>query len=136
MIRYVKFIKSESRLWKIDKIYLRVRLRIYSDPYFPAFGLNAERYFVFGPNAGKYGPEWLWIGTLFMKCWLAIIIVLVMNQCFTLNKLPILLLFQDEDENCFLQGMVRRGESFHHTLSTTNYDIFHYVMWKLCRLLH
>ena len=32
-----------------------------SGPYFPAFGLNTERYdkylCVFNPNAGKYGPE-------------------------------------------------------------------------------
>ena len=43
---------------------------VISGPYFPAFGLNMERYFVFSrirteygeisvfsPNAGKYGPE-------------------------------------------------------------------------------
>ena len=33
---------------------------VFSGPYFPAFGLNAERYevsLVFSPNAGKYGPE-------------------------------------------------------------------------------
>ena len=29
---------------------------VISGPYFPAFGLNTERY-VFSPNAGKYGPE-------------------------------------------------------------------------------
>ena len=28
----------------------------FSGPYFPAFGLNMERYGVFSPNAGKYGP--------------------------------------------------------------------------------
>ena len=28
-----------------------------SGPYFPAFGLNTEKYGVFSPNAGKYGPE-------------------------------------------------------------------------------
>ena len=26
-------------------------------PHFPAFGLTTERYEVFNPNAGKYGPE-------------------------------------------------------------------------------
>ena len=31
-----------------------VRIRSYSGPYFPAFGLNTE---TFSPNAGKYGPE-------------------------------------------------------------------------------
>ena len=34
---------------------------VISVPYFPAFGLNTERYFVylsvFSLNAGKYGPE-------------------------------------------------------------------------------
>ena len=33
-----------------------VQIRIFSGPYFPAFGLNTERYSVFSPNAGKYGP--------------------------------------------------------------------------------
>ena len=28
-----------------------------SGPYFPALGLNTERYEVFSPNVGKYGPE-------------------------------------------------------------------------------
>ena len=34
---------------------------VFSGPYFPAFGLNTEKYFVsyfvFSPNVGKYGPE-------------------------------------------------------------------------------
>ena len=30
---------------------------VFSGPYFPAFGLNKERYGVFSPNVGKYGPE-------------------------------------------------------------------------------
>ena len=39
-----------------------VRIRNYSGPHFPAFGLNTERYGVFSgeifsPNAGKCGPE-------------------------------------------------------------------------------
>ena len=31
------------------------RISSYSDPYFPAVGLNTDS--VFSPNAGKYGPE-------------------------------------------------------------------------------
>ena len=46
----------------------RVRNWSFSGPYFPAFELNTERYFVylpvFTPNAGKYGPEKLRIWTL------------------------------------------------------------------------
>ena len=34
-----------------------VRIRSFSDQYFPAFELNTERYSVFSPNAGIYGPE-------------------------------------------------------------------------------
>ena len=37
-----------------------VRIRRFSGPYFPAFGLNMEKYRVsllFCPNTGKYGPE-------------------------------------------------------------------------------
>ena len=30
---------------------------VISGPYFPAFGMNTDRYSVFIPNAGKYGPE-------------------------------------------------------------------------------
>ena len=37
--------------WKVSKY------GVIAGPYFPAFGLNTERYFVFSPNAGKYGPE-------------------------------------------------------------------------------
>ena len=29
-----------------------VRIRNYSGPYFPAFGLNTERYELFSPNEG------------------------------------------------------------------------------------
>ena len=36
-----------------------VRIRSFSGPYFPAFGLNTKRYslslHIFSPNAGKYG---------------------------------------------------------------------------------
>ena len=35
---------------------------------FPALGLNTERYGVFSPNVGKYGPEKLRIRTLFTQC--------------------------------------------------------------------
>ena len=45
-----------------------VRVRTSSGPYFPAFGLNMERYSVFSPNAGKYRVEKLQIWTLFMQC--------------------------------------------------------------------
>ena len=34
-----------------------VKSGVFSGPYFPTFGLNTERYTVFSPNAGKYGPE-------------------------------------------------------------------------------
>ena len=36
-----------------------LRIRSFSGPYFPLFGLDMERYpylSVFSPNAGKYGP--------------------------------------------------------------------------------
>ena len=34
-----------------------VRIRTYSGPYFPAFGLNTPYLSIFSPNAGKYGPD-------------------------------------------------------------------------------
>ena len=34
-----------------------VPTRSYSHPYFPAFGLNIDRYSVFSSNDGKYIPE-------------------------------------------------------------------------------
>ena len=45
--------------WIIDSHCVRsVRIRCYSGPYFPTFGLYTERYLsVFSPNAGTYGPE-------------------------------------------------------------------------------
>ena len=42
----------------------------FSDPCFPAFGLNTDIYraiSVFSRNAGKYGPEKLWIRTIFIQ---------------------------------------------------------------------
>ena len=37
-----------------------LKKKVFSGPYFPAFGLNTERYYyylsVFSPNARKYGP--------------------------------------------------------------------------------
>ena len=61
-----------------------VLIRSYAGPYFPAFGLNTERYkvfydskidkkrnmkylSVFSPNAGKYGTEQLRTRTLFTQ---------------------------------------------------------------------
>ena len=35
----------------------RVRIRSYSGPHFPAFGLNTPYISVFSPNVGKCGPE-------------------------------------------------------------------------------
>ena len=40
----------------------------FSGPYFPAFGLNTERYCVFSPNGRKYGSEKLRIQTIFTQC--------------------------------------------------------------------
>ena len=37
--------------WKVPKY------GVVSGLYFPIFGLNRERYGVFSPNTGKYGPE-------------------------------------------------------------------------------
>ena len=34
-----------------------VQIRSFASPCFPAFGLNTEKYSLFNPNAGKYGPE-------------------------------------------------------------------------------
>ena len=45
-----------------------VRILSFSSACFPAFGLNTERYRVFSPNSGKYGPEKLQIRTLFTQC--------------------------------------------------------------------
>ena len=44
-----------------------VLIRSFSGSYFPAFGLNTERYFAFSLNAGKYGPEKLRIQTRFTQ---------------------------------------------------------------------
>ena len=44
-----------------------VRIRSFSSPHFPPFGLDTERYSVFSPSAGKCGPEKLRIRTLFTQ---------------------------------------------------------------------
>ena len=55
----------------------RVRIRSFSGPYFPELGLNTERYSVFlraQSECGKYGPELLRIGILFMQWELKLLI--------------------------------------------------------------
>ena len=37
--------------------YMSVRIWSYSGPHFPAFQVNTERYLVYSPNPGTYGPE-------------------------------------------------------------------------------
>ena len=51
---YVYWIDSES-----THCVKRVQIRRFFGPYFPAFGLNTEKYSVsvFSPNVGKYGQE-------------------------------------------------------------------------------
>ena len=62
--------KYQINTWHCLKSF---RIRSYSGSYFSAFGVNTERYSVslrmpvFNPNAGKYGPEWLRIRTLFTQ---------------------------------------------------------------------
>ena len=51
-----------------------VRIRSFSGPYFPAFVLNTDRYGVFTPNAGKYGPENVQIRALFTQCHIQILL--------------------------------------------------------------
>ena len=50
--------------WEYSKVLFRgqkniqsVQIRSFFWSVFPEFGLNAERYGVFSPNVGKYGPE-------------------------------------------------------------------------------
>ena len=49
----------------------KARIRSFSGPYFPAFGLNTD-ISAFSPNAGKYGPEKLRVRKLFTE-WLIIV---------------------------------------------------------------
>ena len=37
-------------------VFTASKYEVFSGPYFPAVGLNTERYEVLSPNAGKYGP--------------------------------------------------------------------------------
>ena len=58
-----------TRNWLIHCV-KSVRIRSFSDRYFPAFRLNTERYeylSVLNPNARKYGPEKLQIRTVFTQ---------------------------------------------------------------------
>ena len=48
----IKALKDNATAWKVPNY------RVFSSPYFPAFGLNTERYLsIFSLNAGKYRPE-------------------------------------------------------------------------------
>ena len=68
--------RSVSILSHLSNVYertiLRVCIRSYFGLHFPTFGLNTERYSVFihmRKNAGKCGPEKLWLRTLFTQCY-------------------------------------------------------------------
>ena len=57
--RILRKIDSSSFDYKTFRFHFvkSVRIRSYSGPHFPAFGLNMERYSVFSPNVGKCGLE-------------------------------------------------------------------------------
>ena len=58
----------QNKIYFFHEVWVKsIRIRSFSGPYFPALGLNAERYSVFSPNAGKYGPEKLRIWRLFTQ---------------------------------------------------------------------
>ena len=76
-----------------------VRILSISSPYFPAFGLNTERYSVslrdslylsiFSPNAGKYEPEKLRIRTLFTQCLSFRISLDTNSECVVFSRLEL-----------------------------------------------
>ena len=55
-----------KKVSKEDHWVKSARIQSFSGPYFPAFGLN-KYLSVFSQNAGKCGPEYLRIWTLFMQ---------------------------------------------------------------------
>ena len=63
-----------------------VHIRSFSDPHFPAFGLNTERYFVslrsfrILPECWKKNPEKLRIRTLFTHCLFQFILVYLIDE--------------------------------------------------------
>ena len=61
LFKYFKINWSFYIAWKVSKY------GVFSDPYFPVFGLNTEYLSVFSPNTGKYGPEKIRIWTLFTQ---------------------------------------------------------------------
>ena len=66
--RNLDFAKLTERLaeFSLNTQYVRsIRIRSYLGSHFPAFGLNIPYLSVLSLNAGKYGPEWLRIRTLF-----------------------------------------------------------------------
>ena len=61
LFKYFKINWSFYIAWKVSKY------GVFSDPYFPVFGLNTKYLSVFSPNTGKYGPEKIRIWTLFTQ---------------------------------------------------------------------
>ena len=71
-VRKNKMIGHIPTLWPFQCV-KSVRIWSFSGLYFPAFGLNTEKYGVslsanISPNAGKYGPKKLWTRALFTQC--------------------------------------------------------------------
>ena len=97
---WMDFLKKQETIG--DNHYVkRVHIRSFSGPYFPAFGLNTERYYyhsIFGQNAEKYGPEKLQIRILFtqrnlcLKCLMNFNLLLMDWNHFTLFKTILMVL--------------------------------------------
>ena len=61
VLDHLKFTKLEFRIKRTftakSNLVNCPNKEFFSGPYFPAFGLSTERYFVFSPNTGKYGLD-------------------------------------------------------------------------------
>ena len=111
--------KTFSSLWHCVK---SVRIRSFSDPYFPAFGLNtgrSEYLSVFSPNAGKHKPEKLQIQTFFTQSEFLMILSSGYNSAFK----------KDIYENTPQQGNIYEYTSagIIHGLSILHFH-YHYVL--------
>ena len=62
---------------------------VFFGPYFPAIGLNTEKYEVFSRSAGKYGPEKTRIWIFFTQCFILKFTVLLANSHFITNTMEL-----------------------------------------------
>ena len=103
-----------------------MRIRIYSGPYFP----------IFGPNAGKYGPELRRIRTLLTQC--CVCVWEIRNISFSKNFMSLLSRWSQDCRVCKVLEKILMGSNWFnpHSLARKKLDLKNVVDLNSASLLN